>query len=211
MSKLEVEFELTGLKFKISGERDDVSGALANLQQQVASLVQSAASAAGVLNGKGIATPQNVTTQGAPQTLEAAPKGLSSGRGNKARRGSGSSKVSADAIEFRHNAEKYGFPKQDWNTANRAMWLLYILEMQTEHKEVTAGVLAATFKRHFKQFGDILKHNITRDLGLAKGKTGYVNSDSSHDPETWFLLADGKKAMEALIQNPTHEEASTMA
>lgn len=205
MSKLEVEFELTGLKFKVTGERDDVSGALAQLQKQIATLAHSASSAAGALDGKTI---ENGTGQIVQPSLEAVPKSLPSGKASKARRGASGLRKTAEAIEFKHDAEKYGFPKQEWTTANKAMWLLYVLEIQTEHKEVSAGVLAATFKKHFKQFGGILAHNISRDLGAAKGKTGYVNSDAGKDPETWFLLAGGKKAMETLIQNPNSNEAS---
>jgi hypothetical protein len=116
--------------------------------------------------------------------------------------------LTVEAIQFAHDAEKHGFPKQEWNTANKAMWLLYVMEMQTEQKEASAHVIAATFKLYFKEFGNLLTHNIARDLGSAKRK-GLVNSDPTKNPEVWYLLAAGKTAMQALIQNPTAAEAST--
>jgi hypothetical protein len=87
------------------------------------------------------------------------------------------------------------------------MWLLYVVEMQTEQREVSAHAIAATFKMFFKEFGNILTHNIVRDLGSSK-KKGLVNSDPAKTPETWYLLAAGKTAMQALIKNPSTTEAS---
>jgi hypothetical protein len=214
MAKLEVKFELTGLKFEITGERDDVSAALESLQQQVAALAHSAASTAGAIDGR---PPQNgrmLTAQLPPggQSIEAeasirgalAPPGarLKSKRG-----GSGSPRSTAEAIQLTHDAEKYGFPKQEWNTANKAMWLLYVVEAQTDQKEASAHVIAASFKKYFKEFGNILTHNIVRDLGSSKKKS-LVNSDPTKTPEVWYLLAAGKAAIQALIQNPSTTEAS---
>jgi hypothetical protein len=212
-AKLEVKFELTGLKFEITGERDDVSVALASLQQQVANLAQSAASAAGaldghppqhrrILNGQVVPTGQPVDTELSTRGALTAPAVRS-----KSKRGSGTPRSKVEAVQFTHDAEKYRFPKQEWNTANKAMWLLYVMEMQTTQKEASAHVIAATFKLYFKEFGNLLTHNIVRDLGSSK-KKGLVNSDPIKTPETWYLLASGKTAIQSLIQNPNAPEAS---
>lgn len=213
MATLEIKFELTGLKFEITGEKDDVSVALASLQQQVATLVQSAASAAGALDGhppqNGRVLPSQIAPAGPSIDGELPPRGAltsPSGR-SKSKRGSGASRSKVEAIQLTHDPEKYGFPKQEWNTANKAMWLLYVMEMQTEQKEASAHVIAATFKLYFKVFGNILTHNIVRDLGSSK-KKGLVNSDPTKSPEAWYLLAAGKTAMQALIQDPTSVDAS---
>ena len=81
----------------------------------------------------------------------------------------------------------------------KAMWLLYVLDQQGI-KESTSGVLAATFTKHFKSFGSIQAPNVHRDLSKEKGKTGWVNSDATKDPQTWHLLEEGKKGIAALIQ-----------
>lgn len=208
MAKLEVKFELTGLKFEITGERDDVSAALASLQQQVANLAQSAASATRAFDAPSLQTGRVLNGQAPPagQPGDADPpvRGALSAPAarSKSKRTSGTPKSKAEAVQFMHDAEKYGFPKQDWNTANKAMWLLYVIEVQTEQKEASAHVLAATFRLYFKEFGNLLTHNIVRDLGSSK-KKGLVNSDPTKTPEAWYLLAAGKTAMQALIQNPT--------
>lgn len=105
----------------------------------------------------------------------------------------------AEAIDFKHDAEKYGFPKQDWSTAQKTMWLLYMLTEDNIALELTANVIASTFNKHFKSFKTILAHNVVRDLGKEKGKSGAVNSDATKNPETWHLLETGKKQMAALI------------
>lgn len=208
MAKLEVKFELTGLKFEITGERDDVSVALASLQQQVANLAQSVASATGAFDGHSLQTGRvlngQATPAGQPGDADLPVRGALSAPAarSKSKRTNGTPRSKAEALQFTHDAEKYGFPKQDWNTANKAMWLLYVMEVQTEQKEVSAHVLAATFRLYFKEFGNLLTHNIVRDLGSSK-KKGLVNSDPTETPEAWYLLAAGETAMQALIQNPT--------
>ena len=117
-------------------------------------------------------------------------------RGRKA--GSGGAHPKAAAIDFKHDAEKYGIPKQDWSTSKKAMWLLYILA-DTGHGEVSAGQLAATFNKHFKTFGSILTANVLRDLAKEKGK-GWISSDTTKDPQTWLLLVEGTKGIAKLIE-----------
>ncbi|MGA8530387.1 MAG: hypothetical protein WB622_11785, partial [Acidobacteriaceae bacterium] len=67
--------------------------------------------------------------------------------------------------------------------------------------------IAATFKRYFKEFGNLLTHNITRDLG-AKKKDGLVNSDPSKNPETWYLLSSGKSMVQGLLKDLATTEVS---
>jgi hypothetical protein len=203
MSKLEIEFEITGLKLKIKGDSDDVSGKVADLQRQVQ----------GVMNTIGAITQnastpvlpsapagQNGTQTPALRVLEA-PADTGRKGGNRGAGRKGGTRKQAEAIDFKHDADKYGFPKQEWNTAQKAMWLLYILSLQTGTQEYSANVLAATFNKHFKSFGSVLAHNLLRDLGKEKGKSGWVNSDASQEPPTWLLLEEGKKGMAALIES----------
>jgi hypothetical protein len=213
MAKLEVKFELSSLRFEITGERDDVAVALASLQQQVTALAQSTSSATGTLNGA--PTQIGGALSGRPAPLGQPIEGEASARASlgppatarKGRRGgSGSPRLKVQPLQFSHDAEKYGFPSQTWNTAYKAMWLLYVMEMQTESKGASAHVIAATFKMYFKEFGNVLTHNIVRDLGSAK-KKGLVNSDPTKAPEEWYLLAAGKAAVQTLIQNPSATEA----
>ncbi len=198
MPKLDIEFEITGLKLKIKGESDDVSGKIANLQNQVqnlmgtiASLTQGAATV-NVVPPHTPATPSRLIEAEVDDATDAKRRRSSPLKGKPA-------SPKAEAIDFKHDAEKYGFPKQEWYTAQKAMWLLYMLTGDGIATEMTAPVIAATFNKHFKSFKTILSHNVSRDLAKEKGKTGAVNSDATKSPETWHLLESGKKQMVALI------------
>jgi hypothetical protein len=198
MPKLDIDFEITGLKLKIKGESDDVGGKIANLQTQVQNLIGTIASL----------TQGAATVNGAPPQTSVAPSRLieaeaSNATDTKNRRPSPlkgkPAAPKAEAIDFKHDAEKYGFPKQEWYTAQKAMWLLFMLTNDGIATEMTAPIIAATFNKHFKSFKTILSHNVSRDLAKEKGKTGAVNSDAMKSPETWHLLESGKRQMAALI------------
>lgn len=196
MPKLDIEFELTGLKLKIKGESEDVTGKVANLQQQVQNLMGTIASLT-----QGAAGQALPTAPMPPRTLEATTAteaGTSNRRRNNPRKLAAPGQK-AEALDFKHDAEKYGFPKQDWSTAQKAMWLLYVLTDSAVISELSSQAIAATFNKHFKSFKTILVFNITRDLNKEKGKTGAVNSDATKNPETWHLLETGKKQIAALI------------
>jgi hypothetical protein len=201
MPKLDIEFELTGLKLKIKGESEDVTGKVADLQRQIQALMGTVTALA--QNGAGTLPPppppdnQHKTIEAAPAQIAAPAATGKTRKGGGARKGVPQHR--AEAIDFKHDAEKYGFPKQDWSTAQKAMWLLYMLTEDNVATELTAQVIAATFNKHFKSFKTILAHNVVRDLAKEKGKTGSVNSDATKNPETWHLLEAGKKQMAALI------------
>lgn len=175
MSKLEIEFELTGLKLKIKGDSDDVSGKVGDLQRQVQGLMNTIGSIT-----QGASAPalppapasHNGTTSPAQKVIEAAAEPTSNGRkGRTPSPRKGTPKAPrAEPIDFKHDAEKYGFPKQEWNTAQKGMWLLYVLSSQTGQHEYSAPVLAATFNKHFKSFGSVLAHNLAPGFERAKGQ-----------------------------------------
>jgi hypothetical protein len=176
MSKLEIEFELTGLKLKIKGEREDVPAAVAAIQRQLGTMMQATGA---IANGNGQAP---VVDLPAPRVLEARTEEPSNRGKRGPRKASGGVRPKVAAIDFKHDAEKYGFPKQDWSTAKKAMWLLYILT-DAGQAEASASQVADTFNKHFKTFGSILSANVLRDLAKEKGKTGWINSDN-HERST---------------------------
>lgn len=199
MSNLDIEFEITGLKLKIKGQREDVSGQVADLQRQVQHLMGTISS----LAQSGVAgelppapQPQNGTAPIPAQLLDAPP---SQGKRKAGSRKGVPQAPSAAPIDFKHDAEKYGFPKQEWSTAQKAMWLLYMVTEGNTATDLNAKVIAATFNKYFKSFKTILAHNVARDLAKEKAKSGAVNSDATKSPETWHLLEAGKKQMAELI------------
>src|SRR5262245_52836677 len=137
-----MKLEFTGLKLEIEHDDDGtIPPAVDALQRQLAGVIQTVnALAAGSQNGA--AQPANQIAMNAPKAIEPAPfagKGNTRAKGNGRRGGSGV-RGKAEPLELKHDAEKFGQPKQDWNTATKAMWLLYMLSQQTEHKEASAPV-----------------------------------------------------------------------
>jgi len=205
MSKLEIEFELTGLKLKIKGDSDEVAGKVADLQRQVQGVMNTIGAITQGASAPALApapAAQNGAVNPAHKVIEAVTENASTARKGKApgpRKGAPKA-PRAEPVDLKHDVEKYGFPQQEWNTAQKAMWLLYVLSNQTGQHEYSAPVLAATFNKHFKSFGSVLAHNLARDLNAQKRKTGWVNSDATQEPPTWLLLEVGKKAMAKLIE-----------
>jgi hypothetical protein len=194
MPKLDIEFELTGLKLKIKGESDDVTGKVAELQRQVQELIGNITALA--QNGAGgqlpvpppVAAPQKFI-EGTTATDTTAQRRRQSRKG-----GAGAPRARAEAIDFKLDDAKYGFPKQTWSTAQKASWLLYVLTEDNLSTEATASLISATFNKHYKTFGTITTSNVARDLAKEKGTS--VNTDATKTPETWYLaLKDGKNTV----------------
>jgi hypothetical protein len=195
MPKLEIEFEITGVKLRIKGESEDVVARATDVQRRLQGAVQ-ALGAVGDGALSAAPPPAVALPPAAPVTLDAD----ATRTRRTTRRTSGGTRQKADALELTHDPEKYGFPKQDWTTAVKAMWLLYMLEQQTTHKEASAPAIADTFNKYFREFGVIRQNNVTRDLATLKGKGKSVNNDPAKEPQTWYLLEDGKKEVEALLK-----------
>lgn len=206
MSKLEIEFEITGIKLRIKGEGDDVLSKAAAVQRQVQGVIQSVGAIADGTAGQTHIRP-NGSGQKLIETTAAANAQASGARGKRGSRkaGAGGPRSKAEAIEIKHDPNQYGQPKQGWNTATKAIWLLYMLEKEAQHPEASAPELAETFKKYFREFGKILPNNVTRDLSALRAKGKCVNNDPDKDPQTWYLLEDGKNEVERLLANPVDE------
>ncbi len=207
MAKMEIEFEITGLKLRIKGESDDVVAKVAAVQKQVQGVIQAVGAIADGANDTHQNNGRVASLQAALPAAALPAASARNGSRGATRKNSGSPRVSAEPIDFKHDAQKYGFPKQEWNTATKAMWLLHMLEIEAKHTEASAPVLAATFGKYFREFGKIIHNNITRDLSTLKSKGKSVNNDPDKDPQTWYLLEDGKREVERLIAPP--ESATT--
>ncbi len=117
MPKLDIEFELTGLKLKIKGESEDVTGKVADLQRQIQGLMGTVAALAqggtaalppapdNGASGKLLEAPQ------APAQLPAVPNNSRTPRKTPARKTPGSSpRQRAEAIDFKHDADNRHTP-----------------------------------------------------------------------------------------------------
>jgi len=200
MSKFKVKMKLQGFELEIEGSREDVPLIAQNLSQQLSGLM---APAGAIIDGQSLNTPLT----SAPAILTAGSTDTSSTK-RKSRRHSGNPKTPPDiavesVVHWRHDSTKYGSPQQEWVTADKAIWLLYVVKMETQTAELSANQIFSTFNKHFKQAGIIQKFNVKRDLGKLKVGKGaaLVGEDTTKDPSCWYLTASGdKKAQELIAQ-----------
>ena len=115
------------------------------------------------------------------------------------KRGSGAKPAEpGTVIEFRHDAAKYGNPVQSWNTAEKCIWLLYVLKNITDTKKVFDPQLSATFNNYFKGSGKIYPPRVSRDLARVKVANP---SPIGEDKGLWYLTDEGDRQAQELIRN----------
>lgn len=192
MAAVEIELELTGLKFKFKGERNDILAARTGFENQLGGLI---APALAVGNGKPTAFPNNNEVTA---SFESIPNGSSSK--TRSSRKSSSSKDSpvSTAIDWQFDPEKWGGPKQEWNPTKKSLWLLLVLSEDAGKKNLTPGVIAATFNKHFQEAGLIKGYNVSRDLKKVKSKL--VSEDTTQNSSTWSLLQAGIVEARKLVE-----------
>jgi hypothetical protein len=192
MSKFKVRLKITGFELEIEGNREDVSLVSQGVAAQFGGMLQPAAE---IVEG-------DVAAKSAPLP---SPMLVDGGKKTSRRRRSASTPASAgpspsDAIEFRHDPEKYGNPQQSWNTASKGMWLLYVCRELASVKQMTAGQIARTFEKHFRQSGAIKGNNVSRDLGKAKQeRPPLVGEDTTGEAGQYYLTDEGNRRAQALI------------
>lgn len=188
---MKLKFE--NLELEIEGAREDASLLTRNAGQQIAQLL---APMEGIVDARPKGPDLKVIET--PPTIDQV-----NGKSRR-RRNSGSTAPNSDgeiAIDFNLQPEKFGNPKQDWKTADKALWLLYVLKESQVATEVTTRSLVLTFNKHFRQAGTITTSNVTRDLGRLKVrvKPAPVGEDTTKTPSPWYLTEEGRKQAQSLV------------
>jgi hypothetical protein len=199
MSKFRIKMKLQGLELEVEGTREEAPLIAESLGRQFAGFLQPAAQ---IVEGETEALPSRGAVQ--PATGEdTSPSRKRTPRRKRSTASSDPDQASSDsdsALDWRHDPAKWGSPRQEWNTANKAIWLLYIAGNETDQKELSAKRITNTFNKHFKQAGLILVHNVVRDLGKQKvGKDATVSEDTTQDPAPWFLTDAGTRRAQQLV------------
>jgi hypothetical protein len=97
------------------------------------------------------------------------------------------------AIDWSHDAVKWGTPVQDWKQWQKVLWLLSVVENEAGRKNgLTSTEIAETFKQKFRASGLLLKGNIHRDLTKRPDYFGSVDG-------YWFLKQGGKEEAVKLV------------
>ncbi len=158
MPKFKVELKLQGLELKIEGERDDAALISRALGEQMAGLIQPAGP---LLEGE--------VVRGVSSTVDSsvvASQNKRKAKRNRAIQATSDSEAPV-AIDFVHDPQKFGSPTQSWKTAEKALWLLYVLKEAKEVGETSGRVITETYNKHFRQSGTITVSNVNRDLGRS--------------------------------------------
>jgi hypothetical protein len=182
--------KVQGFELEISGEREDAALIGRNVGSQFASLL----------------TPAIDIVEGEAPTLHDPLPAIVDGNNNrkKVRRrirvaptGEGDA---GGAIDFKHEITKFGMPSQEWKTAQKSIWLLYVLKDGHGIGEASTRQLAETFNKHFRQSGAVKSSNVSRDLGKAKIETpSLVGEDTRTTPSKWYLTDEGVRTAQALV------------
>lgn len=196
VSKFKLKMKLQGLELEIEGSREDASLMSDNIGQQIAGLLRPVSN---IIDGE---TESHASSSPSPRVISL-PMGGSNKKTYRRRQGapsSSSNDAAAPAIDFKHTPEKFGNPKQQWKTAQKASWLLYVVQETTGVNELTTKSIVDTFNKHFRQFGKITTSNVTRDLGKLRSATPTpIGEDTTKTPSTWYLTDEGRKQAQASV------------
>jgi hypothetical protein len=192
MAKFEIDMEITGLKLKVRGERDDLPVIRENLSEQVSGLF---APAVNIAQGRLPAKESNGT---AHSGLESPAR---SKRNRRSRRSTGSNgEANSPALDFIHDPEKWGLPRQAWKGWQKIAWLLHVVAQAAKADELSAGSIVETFNKHFRQAGLLKMGSMTATLGRMKQRTPALISDHANEsPITWFLTEAGEHEAKKLV------------
>jgi len=197
MSTVKIHFKLQGLELDFEGTREDIPAISQTVGNQIAGIIEPAMRA---IDGD---TTQGSSGASETVTLEARDTGARkrTRRRKTSSSSSGGGEASAVALTWQHNPADYGTPSQSWNTATKAIWLLYVVEKVLQKKGLTAKQIEESFNKNFRQAGPIKSFNVTRDLGKAKGKgkVSPVSEDTTKDPSEWHLTEAGIQQAQGLI------------
>lgn len=184
--------KLQGLELEIEGSREDASVMTQNIGQQIAGMLRPIGD---IVDGEvSRPTPPPVIT------LPANGTGKKIGR-RRSLSQTASTDTSSGVIDFIHASDKYGNPKQQWKTAQKSIWLLYVLQEIANVGELTARNIADTFNKHFRQAGLIQTGNVGRDLGKLKVNSvpAPIGEDTRQNPSKWFLTDEGRRHAQELV------------
>ncbi|MDF3154382.1 hypothetical protein P3C58_20595 [Mesorhizobium sp. XAP10] len=197
MSKFKIKMKLQGFELEIEGSKDDIPLIAQNVGQQIAGLIQPSAA---IVEGDPLSTGNG---RQHPLTIDNSDRDVTKSRKPRRTKRSGGepqNSVETPTIEWRHDPAKYGNPKQDWNAASKALWLIYVVSQELEYAQLSVTQISNTFNRKFKQSGTIRPSNISRDLGTFKTKNpALVGDDTTKSSTEWFPTDAGIRKVQELI------------
>jgi hypothetical protein len=193
MNKLKVRLKIQNLELEIDGARDDVSLISQNVGHQLNGLLKPVD-----LIAEENEISDHLMVQNSPTSKEVKQRTRKSKpRINKP---TNSHSNGEDIINWVHEPGKWGTPKQEWNTATKSIYILFVVKSEKEINELSSQQITKTFNKHFYQAGTIQPFNVTRDLGKVKvGKDALVGQNTTIESTPWFLTEAGLKHAQDLV------------
>jgi hypothetical protein len=188
-----MKLKLQGFELEIEGNREDASVIGRSIGEQISGMLSPSLS---IVEGE--FTSNRVQAVPAVSLVDATPKR----RGQRRTRSvpAGGESNATQAIDFRNDPSRYSTPTQQWKTAEKATWLLYVVREVAHVTELSTGQIVKTFNTHFRQAKTITHSNVSRDLGKLKvSSPALVGEDAAKSPPVWFLTDEGVRKAQALI------------
>jgi hypothetical protein len=189
-----MKLKLQGFELEIEGNREDASVIGRSIGEQITGMLSPSLN---IVEGE-FTSHQSQTPAPLPQLGEQAKrKGTRRARSAASTAGEGSA---APTIDFRNDPSKYATPTQQWSTAEKAIWLLYVVKEMSQVTELSTGQIVKTFNTHFRQAKTITHSNVARDLGRLKvSPPSLVGEDNTKSPAMWFLTDEGIRRAQTII------------
>jgi hypothetical protein len=197
MSKFTIKVELQGLKIEVEGTKEDAPRLAQKVGEQIGNLVK----------------PAMLLEANRTQTVEAgedahAGPGLRKPRARRAA-GGGAIRSSTEDITVVVDPATHGSPRQEWNTAQKAIWFLHVIR---DHNSggLSAYSIAKAFNKHFKSAGAINAGNVSRDMEKErlKGTGANVGADTNDGAAKYFLTDAGIEMAKKLARGDAARAAS---
>ena len=202
-SKFKIKLKLQGLELEVEGTRDEIPMIAQSLSSQLTGMLSPMAALASMPDPKAALGPKTPTDEtSAEDVTPPKKKGTTSRRATPKSNSSSTSSPEPSAVDWSHDPEKWGYPKQDWTAAEKALWLLYVVENEKQLTELSATQISNSFNKHFKQAKTIKSFTVTRDLGRKKtGKDSPVGENTTNNPSLWYLTTSGKALAAKMIED----------
>lgn len=194
MSKFRVHVKLTGLEIEVEGDREHATEIADNISRQFGKVIQPVAL---------IEAPTN----NAPTVEAEAPSNGASSRSARRKRQMGRASSATGGsdgtgVDWKHDVDKWGTPRQEWKSPQKMAWLLYVVEQANgKRTELIPAHIATAFNNRFKSAGPIIRQNVGRDLGNNPELFGEMEG-------RWFLKDKGRQEGEKLVAEARGQAAA---
>jgi hypothetical protein len=206
MGDFSVTLKVEKFELNVTGSREDLPLIADRVGQQFIGLLQPAAD---IVSGDITETVQ--PTQAVP-SVDGKRKALRRKRTSAtAAVTAGSTTEAGDgSIAWRHDADKWGTPKQEWSVSNKIVYVMHVAKVAANKSDITSPSIVATFNKLFKSAGQLSSKNIVRDLNkLKQNDPALVSDDNTQSPTVWFLTQQGEREGVRLISEARGLGSST--